>query len=359
MRRIGRLRSDASPSKVAVIGQPATAPITRRQPVPELPKSSGPAGAAKPPTPTPSIRQSPVADALDTRAERAHGLGGVEHILAFEQPGDPGLADRERAEDQRAVRDRLVARHARAPRERAAAPGGQRGWPATCIMGISVRLRAKLARCGRCVAPPRRARGAATRERLLTEPGANSQGENRFQHGKDCNPWQSQNSVLSDCARIAVRSSTTSTAPRSSARNAAPCIEIVVGDVAAVASGRAPPPRRTGRSSPNVAGDPGGRIRLARRGRCRSQGKKKSAAEAHRSRRGCRDRRRKPRRRRLHRGGRRRGHRRLRNHRRRHRERGGDLRSADLWFQVRGPDRSAEGLRRSCGCPDAASDAGP
>ena len=48
MRCIGRLRSDASPSKVAVIGQPATAPITSRQPVPELPKSSTPAGDPEP-----------------------------------------------------------------------------------------------------------------------------------------------------------------------------------------------------------------------------------------------------------------------------------------------------------------------
>ena len=48
----GRLRSEASPSKVAVTGQPATAPITRRQPVPELPKSSGAEGSAKPDTPT-------------------------------------------------------------------------------------------------------------------------------------------------------------------------------------------------------------------------------------------------------------------------------------------------------------------
>ena len=44
MRRIGRVRRLASPSKVAVIGQPATAPITSRQPVPELPKSSAARG---------------------------------------------------------------------------------------------------------------------------------------------------------------------------------------------------------------------------------------------------------------------------------------------------------------------------
>jgi len=59
IRRIGRLRSEASPSKVAVIGQPATAPITSRQPVPELPKSSGAAGSAKPATPTPRTVQLP------------------------------------------------------------------------------------------------------------------------------------------------------------------------------------------------------------------------------------------------------------------------------------------------------------
>src|SRR6185312_16005604 len=57
-RRIGLVRSEASPSKTAVIGQPATAPITSRQPVPELPKSSGTGGCANPPTPTPRIDQA-------------------------------------------------------------------------------------------------------------------------------------------------------------------------------------------------------------------------------------------------------------------------------------------------------------
>ena len=58
MRRIGRERSEASPSKIAVIGQPATAPITSRQPVPELPKSSGAGGCANPATPTPRTDQA-------------------------------------------------------------------------------------------------------------------------------------------------------------------------------------------------------------------------------------------------------------------------------------------------------------
>ena len=41
--------------------------------------------------------------ALDPHAQRAHRLGGVEHVLALEQAADPGLADRERAQDQGAV----------------------------------------------------------------------------------------------------------------------------------------------------------------------------------------------------------------------------------------------------------------
>ncbi|MGY4354848.1 hypothetical protein ACVW0J_001341 [Bradyrhizobium sp. i1.7.7] len=63
---MGRLRSEASPSKTAEIGQPATAPMTSRQPVPELPKSSGALGSAKPATPTPFTLQakSPVRSTL-------------------------------------------------------------------------------------------------------------------------------------------------------------------------------------------------------------------------------------------------------------------------------------------------------
>ena len=74
MRRIGRVRSEASPSKVAVIGQPATAPITRRQPVPELPKSSAARAAAKPADADPAHAPGAVAGALDVRAERPHRL---------------------------------------------------------------------------------------------------------------------------------------------------------------------------------------------------------------------------------------------------------------------------------------------
>jgi len=38
---IGRERNEASPSNVAAMGQPATAPMTKRQPVPEFPEIEG------------------------------------------------------------------------------------------------------------------------------------------------------------------------------------------------------------------------------------------------------------------------------------------------------------------------------
>ena len=59
MRRIGRLRKEASPSKVAVIPWPPTTPIISRQPVPALPKSSGSRGGRIAPSPVPRIRHCP------------------------------------------------------------------------------------------------------------------------------------------------------------------------------------------------------------------------------------------------------------------------------------------------------------
>ena len=106
-RRIGRVRSDASPSNTAAMGQPATAPMTSRQPVPELPKSSGRLRRAKPATPTPRTNQanSPV---VHLCPQRPHRPGGMEDIFALREPRNPGLADRQRAQDQRPVRNRLV-----------------------------------------------------------------------------------------------------------------------------------------------------------------------------------------------------------------------------------------------------------
>ena len=135
IRPIGRPRRLASPVKVAVMSVVAIAPMTRRTPVPELPWSITSSGSWKPPTPTPSTRQAPGAGALDRGAEGAHGAAGVEHVLALEEAADPGLADRERAEDQRAVRDRLVARAPPPGRgsgpEASACIGFGSPWPAT------------------------------------------------------------------------------------------------------------------------------------------------------------------------------------------------------------------------------------
>ena len=63
------------------------------------------------------------AAAFDLRAQRSHRLSGIEHILAFEQTADAGLADRKRAEYQRAMRNRFVARHADTAFQRAGASG--------------------------------------------------------------------------------------------------------------------------------------------------------------------------------------------------------------------------------------------
>ena len=71
----------------------------------------------------------PLAGALDDGAERLHGVGGADGVLALQHAGDAGFADRQRAEDQGAQRNRLVAGHAHAAGQRPRAAGGQRrGW---------------------------------------------------------------------------------------------------------------------------------------------------------------------------------------------------------------------------------------
>jgi len=58
-------------------------------------------------------------------AERGHRRGGGQHVGALEQVVDDCLADRDGADHQGAVRDRLVARHAHPAGERAAGMGDQ------------------------------------------------------------------------------------------------------------------------------------------------------------------------------------------------------------------------------------------
>ena len=125
---MGRFRSEASPSKQAVIAWPPATPIIKRMPVPELPKSRVSRGASSEPMPQPWTRQRPSPQPLHLGAKRRAGGGGAQNVVAFEQALDFGLADAEKAENQGAVRNRLVARRlapgrAMAPPPAPGAPG--------------------------------------------------------------------------------------------------------------------------------------------------------------------------------------------------------------------------------------------
>src|SRR5262249_3994702 len=67
------------------------------------------------------------AASFDLSAKRLDRFRSVEHVLAFEQAADTGLADRKRPEDQRAMRNRLVTKDAHAALEGAGTGGGERG----------------------------------------------------------------------------------------------------------------------------------------------------------------------------------------------------------------------------------------
>ena len=62
----------------------------------------------------------------DAGAECAHGGGGVKHVLAGQQAMDGGFTDRDGAEHQRAMGNRLVARHPDDPGQRAGFGGLER-----------------------------------------------------------------------------------------------------------------------------------------------------------------------------------------------------------------------------------------
>ena len=69
---------------------------------------------------TPFTRAKP----LDTGAERRHRFASVEDVLTFEQSANPGLTDRQCAENERPMRDRFVARHAHAASQWTIPAGG-------------------------------------------------------------------------------------------------------------------------------------------------------------------------------------------------------------------------------------------
>ena len=78
MRRIGRVRRLASPSKVAVIGLPATAPIDQPAPGAGIAEIERPRRLGKAADADALDLPGALAGALDRGAERPHRLGGVE-----------------------------------------------------------------------------------------------------------------------------------------------------------------------------------------------------------------------------------------------------------------------------------------
>ena len=121
--------SEASPSNVAVIGWLPATPIISREPVPALPKSSAlrgldeaaDAGAARP-------ASAPAPSRVTAAPSARQACGGAQHVVAFEKALDPGLADRKQPEDERPMRDRLVAGRAQTASQRRAGRGcGRRG----------------------------------------------------------------------------------------------------------------------------------------------------------------------------------------------------------------------------------------
>ena len=123
MRRIGRLRKrsvavETRRDRVAAGDahhQPRARPgVAEIEPLRGLDEAAD-AGAADPPAPRRVARHG--------GAERPAGGGGAQHVVAFEKALDPGLADRKQPEDERPMRDRLVAGGAQTASQRSAGGG--------------------------------------------------------------------------------------------------------------------------------------------------------------------------------------------------------------------------------------------
>ena len=239
MRRIGRLRSEASPSKVAVMPCPPTTPIISREPVPALPKSSTPSGASRPPTPTPSHPPAALARPRDGGAERAAGLRRAQHVAR------PPAGPRSRVSPT-ASRPRISARCeidlSPGTRTRPVRPALRRA-----VSGVGAVERGQ----GQCSGRDRRRRLAwkpvATkpwregRARLVLDRAAlicSRQQPRFFDEGFE--PWPDPNSARSASARRPDANSTISTSRRSSR------------PIRASGAGRRAAPSR-GRAEPAVA----------------------------------------------------------------------------------------------------------
>ena len=121
-RAIGRPESEASPVRTDSNGCPAKTPISSRIVVPELPQSSGPRRRAE----RPAVDDEPALarHRLDLDAERAQTRERGLRVGGVGEADDLGAARRERGEDRRAVRERLVGRERDGPGE---SKGGRDG----------------------------------------------------------------------------------------------------------------------------------------------------------------------------------------------------------------------------------------
>jgi hypothetical protein len=78
--------------------------------------------------PDPIYAPGLISGSLDPRAKRAHDVGGVQDVLAFQQTCDGTFTDCQGTKNERAVRNRLVAGYPDPSLDRAALAGCQRRW---------------------------------------------------------------------------------------------------------------------------------------------------------------------------------------------------------------------------------------
>ena len=107
-RAMGRRQSEASPVKRASISWPAMTPSISLEPVPELPKSRSADGRLQSADALAGHLHRTV-DVADSAPSAATALCRGQDILGLEQAGDAGATSGQRAQNQRAMGDRLVA----------------------------------------------------------------------------------------------------------------------------------------------------------------------------------------------------------------------------------------------------------
>ena len=182
-RSIGRATATRRRRARSVPCWPASSPHESRSSVPALPQSIGPSGARRPRSPTPWTRMSSSPSSVDLDAERAHGVDRRLGVGGAPEAADPALALGDRAEQHRAVRDRLVARDGD---------------------GADERGPARSSAASRSACPSRRRTSASRRRSRRTPPT-----------GICCGPSQSASSGRG-CASTMIPSAPTATAARAS-----------------------------------------------------------------------------------------------------------------------------------------------